>query len=76
MSDNPYAPPESPTSFNAEPVKPLRGTSHFLVLLAFGGYCLAVEHWVNAWSIKDLISDRSVPPLPILCFLAGTLADG
>lgn len=48
----------------AESIKYLRGLSHFLLPLSFGAYCDAVEHLVNASSIKDLISTGSVSALP------------
>lgn len=74
MSDNPYAPPESPTPAATKTATSLRGLPYYLLLLAFAGYCLAVERWVDAYSIKDLVSTGSVPALPILCFLAGSVA--
>lgn len=73
MPDNPYAPPESPPT-EPKPRTSLRGVAHYLLLLASAGYCLAVERWVDAYSIKDLISTGSIPALPILCFLAGCVA--
>jgi hypothetical protein len=69
---NPYAPPEAPAPDEEQTLKSMRGVPYFLLLVAFAGYCLAMERWVGAYSVKDMISMASIPQLPILCFLIGS----
>lgn len=72
MPDNPYAPPEAPAPEEKEVLQSVRGLPYGALLLSFGAYCLAMEGWVSAYAVKDMISFDSMPPLPILCFLIGS----
>ena len=74
MTDNPYAPPDSPIPPDTDPVHSLRGVPFFLLLAGFGAYCIVVEWWVDAYSIRDVISADGVPPVVVQSFLAGSLA--
>lgn len=72
MSDNPYAPPESPLPPQPEPAKSLWGPLYFLVLASFAAYCIGVESLVDMLAIKDQLAEGVVPALPVLCFLIGS----
>lgn len=72
MSDNPYAPPESPAPADAKAAAPLRDGLYFVLFAAVAAYFIAIEGSVDMAPIKEALASGVLPALPVLCFLIGS----